>query len=944
MKMKRLLTNFGITLVVAAVTLVFLNAESTQNYVPRDLKTNGANGMIEWLKSQRADYKTGEIDYDYVKQVESQIFSQKNARQSNDFELKWQEMGPDKVGGRTRSVLVDKDNSQVIYAGSVSGGLWKTTNGAQTWFKIDDNAANLSVTTLCQTTNGNIFYGTGEQIGTGFIGNGISISTDGINFTVLTNTSDFKFVNKLVAKDNTVYAATKKGLYSTTDNGANWVKLLIPESSIDVAVGNNGNVYTMNAGKAYKSNDGSENSFTAIDGLPHTNVWNAKFDVSESNPNYVYCSMVFNTYNNPFNSEYQDFNIFKSTDAGATWESIRGNYTSAFQPYKKQGHYNNVLKVFPNDENRIILGGVDMYTWDTTTDWEQVSYWIGDHEINQDSYYLHADQHAITFDPNFNGTTNKKIYFGNDGGVFISSNSAQTFTSFNLNYSVTQFYSVAAGPKGTWVAGAQDNGTQYNALQGSNLNRTTEVMGGDGFECGMSVLNSEMKFVSLYYGSISRISEDGAPQRISLTSQDADFYTSLAFWESMYDETSIDSVYYTFEDKGIKVGDTIIAYSNQGRRPLPYILSMSDLPTEISDTCSDCVFPQDYEIIIWDTYQSLFAYPTDKGIYMSTRALNLSSTGIYLEQINEIGGTGTNASNLVFSKDGNTLFFSQGNAVYKTTNILNARKIRYDIPSEPRVTLIDMDKVITQKIGTFNGNVTSISTDPEISNNIIVTLGGFNSNSHIYYSTNAATTVSENISDNFADVNGNLPGIPVYSSLVAWNDSRKVAVGTEYGVYTTEDITDAGNSVWVKEEIGLPNVAVFGLFQQTFKNEWENGVINHGYIYAATYGRGVFMSRSNSGPVGIDDIANANKSNKVSVILYPNPVNDVANVKFELTEHSDVNINVYSISGAIVYSNTYNGTKGDNNLTINTSSYKSGTYFVKVSTENSNEVVKMIVR
>jgi len=955
MKMKRLLTNFGITVAVAVVTLVFLNGKSAQNYVPRDINSNSANGMIEWFNSRRVDFKTGKIDYDYVKQVEKQILAQRGAKKTNDFELSWQEMGPDKVGGRTRAILIDKNNTQNIFAGSVSGGLWKSTNGAQTWFKINDKESNLSVSTICQTDNGDIYYGTGEQYGTGYRGNGIYKSTDGINFSVLDQTTDFNYVIKLAAYGNSVYAATDKGLYKKATGSEDWVSLIGTSPCIDVAVGSDGKVFASYGGKMYKSTNGNANSFTVIDNLPNSDLYNVKFDVAPSNPNYVYCSINFTTKNNPFNTDYYDFDIYRSTDGGTNWTSIRGNYIATFQPFKDQGFYDNILKVYPKNENKIILGGIDTYTWDSENGWQQVSYWVGEQGINMESYYLHADQHAIVFHPDYNGTTNKRIFFGNDGGIFISENDGSTFTSYNLKYNVTQFYGVGAGPKGKWLAGAQDNGTQYNALEGSNLLRTSQITGGDGFECAISVLNEELKFTSSQNGKIYRITPTGTIQRISVGGmgeiEPADFYTSMALWETFYDAQSIDSVTFVFEYDGFHVGDTITAYSNQGRRPLTHVLTMDDLPSNVCDTCSvtdttnTCEFPIDYEIKVWDTYQSLFAYAVDKGVYMSSRALNLSDPAISLKQINEIGEHGHNAKNLVFSKDGNTLFFSQDNVVYKSTNILESRYSEPESATSPvMITKFDMDKIETQIIGTFPGIVTSITTDPEVSNNIIVTLGGYNTGAHIYYSTNAATAESEDLADNFTDVTGNLPGIPVYSSLIAWNNSNRVVVGTEYGIYTTDAVTDGSSAVWVPQDMGLPNVSVTGLFQQTFKNEWENGVINHGYIYAATFGRGVFLSKSNAGPVGIDEITSSKNNNAVKITLYPNPVSDIANVKFELNENTKVNVEIYSISGSKVFANSYNGTDGSNNITINTTAFNAGTYFVKVSTSTTHDVVKMIVK
>jgi len=75
-------------------------------------------------------------------------------KSTNDFTLAWKEMGPDKVGGRTRAILIDKNNTNTLYAGSVSGGLWKSTDAGGSWKKVTANHHTTLQGTIVQTDNG----------------------------------------------------------------------------------------------------------------------------------------------------------------------------------------------------------------------------------------------------------------------------------------------------------------------------------------------------------------------------------------------------------------------------------------------------------------------------------------------------------------------------------------------------------------------------------------------------------------------------------------------------------------------------------------------------------------------------------------------------------------------------------------------------------------------
>lgn len=191
---------FGIGLVLLSV-VVLTNKGDKEYYTPRQTETSSdaMHGAAEWLHKMRANQVTGEIDPVDVMNGKKQLAQNmaKNRKSSSALNLNWRSLGPNNIGGRTRAILIDNTDPDIMYIGAVSGGLFKSVNAGASWAPVNDQQDNLAVVSLAQSSNGDIYFGTGEgqyyansgRKGQGIIGDGVFKSEDGgVTFSQLPST------------------------------------------------------------------------------------------------------------------------------------------------------------------------------------------------------------------------------------------------------------------------------------------------------------------------------------------------------------------------------------------------------------------------------------------------------------------------------------------------------------------------------------------------------------------------------------------------------------------------------------------------------------------------------------------------------------------------------------------------------------------------------------
>ncbi len=445
--------------------------------------------------------------------------------------INWQERGPNNVGGRTRAVLIDKNDAtgNTVWLGSVGGGLWKTTNATTnnyTHTPINDLFNNLAVTAIVQNPNtlNTMYFSTGEGFfnSDAIAGGGIWKSTDGgatwnklTATNVVSNNSSFAYINELAIKEvggiEYLFAATRTGLYMSNNGGTSFTKILgatvnggVRNNCYEVELSANGDVYSAlgesrTGDGVYKSTDNGTSFTKLTTGLPTTGFGRFEIACAPSDNNTVYTAVQNSSTN-------YCLGIYKSTDAGATWTAVANPGTTAGYWTNPQAWYNLTISVNPTDANKVLIAGLDIYnTTNGGTSWTQRSSWrsVG----NQ---YVHADHHEIKYFTNGSGTT--MAYFGNDGGFYFSPDAniaALTITEKNMGYNVTQFYHGAINPiegSNNYLAGAQDNGT--HAYNNAGINSTVRVTSGDGAFCHIDEDQPNIQ-ISQYVYNDYFISNDG---------------------------------------------------------------------------------------------------------------------------------------------------------------------------------------------------------------------------------------------------------------------------------------------------------------------------------------------------------------------------------------------------------------------------------------------------
>lgn len=418
----------------------------------------------------------------------------------------WEELGPTYWNassgwnpgvGRITSFAIDEADENHIIAGANTGGVWRTTDGAQTWIPLNDNFTNLSVYALAMHPNDVNTYFFGSDSGKIFKSIDAGATWNEIG------SIGYSMVNKILINpenpDIIFATAENVGIYKSSDGGDTWVTAVTDSNGFDVEFkpGDISTVYASGRG-FHKSTDGGA-TFTTIDGL---GIGAKMIGISADNPEIVY---VIQADNGKFGG------FFTSDDNGDSFTMIDHGSLNFFG-YSTSGNDDNGqaprdmdIAVNPTNFNEVHIAGIN--TWRSTDGgltFSPTSDWVPANAANANIGYCHADVDIL----GFYGTT---LYAGTDGGLFRVTDtdnvSADYFEDLTTGMGIRQFYKIGIAQTEEMIisGGSQDNGTSiYTEAAGWK-----DWLGGDGMETFVDKTNSSTVFGTSQFGSLYKSVNSG---------------------------------------------------------------------------------------------------------------------------------------------------------------------------------------------------------------------------------------------------------------------------------------------------------------------------------------------------------------------------------------------------------------------------------------------------
>lgn len=468
----------------------------------------------------------GRLPYDIVSAELFRLFSREET--SSSLDARWSFIGPDKVtkeiksshsggAGRINCIAFHPYDSNTIWVGAPSGGLWKTSDGGNTWTTTTDALAAIGISDIAvNPLNPSVIYlatGDGDFGVAKTYSIGIIKSTDGGNSWQPTGIShqveDQEAFRKILINPgfpDIMIATSSDGIYRTADGWNSFSKVRSGHfKDIEYKPSDHNVIYATSydfAGNAkiYRSTNGGLSFSESIKNMSVSGKVNRiELAVTPANPNVIY-ALCSDVTNGGF------YALYKSSNSGISWTLIYDNRKVnllGWQPSGLdkggQGSYDLSIAVSPTNENEIYTGGVNIWrSVNGGLNWKIQGFWY--HTVNIP--YVHADHHVLLFNPH-----NQALYSGNDGGIYKTYDKGESWTDLSNGLGILQIYRMAQTEMdpGMIIAGNQDNGTVM-----LRSGEWYEIIGGDGMECFIDYDDVSIIYGTVYRGQIRKSVNGGA--------------------------------------------------------------------------------------------------------------------------------------------------------------------------------------------------------------------------------------------------------------------------------------------------------------------------------------------------------------------------------------------------------------------------------------------------
>src|SRR5215469_16349993 len=438
------LISFVIAIALASINLFAQSAPGQKTPDQHPVKKPAAASATSATKEAQKDQKKEEQKKDEGKKDEEK----KPGFNAETFSgLKFRSIGPGVESGRVMSIAVNPKKTSEFYVGVASGGVWKTVNDGTTWSPLFDGEGSYSIGWVALDPNDPsvVWVGSGESNSQRSVsyGDGIYRSDDGGKNWKNLGLKKSEHIGRVVIDprdSKVVYVAAAgplwgpggdRGLFKTTDGGKTWKAVLtisentgvndvvMDPSNPDIlyasAYQRRRHVFTLIDGgpesAIYKSTDAGATWNKVTSGLPSVDMGRIGLAVSPADPNVVYAAV-----------EAADGKggIFRSNDKGANWER-RNEFDSGAMYYAR-------IVPDPKNVDRIFIMNVELRE---STDGGKTL-----HKVNEVNH--HGDNHAMWIDPE----DTKHWLLGSDGGMYETWDDAKSW-QFKANLPTMQFYDLA---------------------------------------------------------------------------------------------------------------------------------------------------------------------------------------------------------------------------------------------------------------------------------------------------------------------------------------------------------------------------------------------------------------------------------------------------------------------------------------------------------------------